>query len=489
MSVPAPTDTIAGQPLDASPILVGGKWEADGTPLTLRRPGSGEVVGSTFEATAEQRDAATAAAVEAFRTTRRLPAHERREMLQRVADGLIAVQEPLARLMAAENGKPLRDCRTEVARTAGTFRISGEEAERIGGEVMPLDLLPTTHGRFGITRRVPLGPVAGITPFNVPLSLASHKLGPALAAGDSIVLKPDSRVALSALVMARVMEEAGVPAGAVSMLPMDREVGDGLVTDDRFRLLSFTGSARVGWDMRARAGTKKVALELGGNAALIVDETADVGRAVARTVAGGFKYAGQLCISVQRVLVHDSRYDEFVDGLVAGAARLRVGDPLEEDTDLGPMISEQAAEQALAWVEEATDRGATVLTGGTRRGAYVDPIVVADVPADVRLTCEEAFAPVVTVAPFTDLDDAVATVNDSRYGLQAGVFTNDLQHVLTAFESLEMAGVVVNDVPTFRVDSMPYGGTKDSGLGREGVRYALEDMTDLRLLVMTPDQR
>ncbi|MEX0868650.1 MAG: aldehyde dehydrogenase family protein, partial [Nitriliruptoraceae bacterium] len=342
---------------------------------------------------------ATAAAVEAFAQMRRMPAYERRELLQRIAEGLTADAAGIGELLAREIGKPVRDARTEVLRTAAVFRIAGEEAERIGGEVMPLDLLATSRGRWGITRRMAIGPVAGISPFNVPLSLAGHKLGPALAAGNTIVHKPDSRVALSSLRMARIMDAAGVPSGALSMLPMDREVGDGLVTDPRFRLLSFTGSARVGWDMRARAGTKKVALELGGNAALIVDRSADIDRAVARTVAGAFKYAGQLCISVQRVFVHRDHYDAFVAGLVSGAQALTVGDPLDENSDLGPMIDETAAERAVAWVDEAVEMGASVLTGGTRRGAYVDPIVVADVPSRARLSCEEAFAPVVTVAP------------------------------------------------------------------------------------------
>lgn len=472
---------------DAVPILVGGRWDADGHALTVRAAGSEDPVGTTFEANEAQREDAIRAAVDAFERTRVLPAYERREMLQRAATGILERQEEIATLLAREIGKPIRDARTEVARTAMVLRISGEEAERIGGEVLPLDLLASSEGRWGVTRRMPLGPIAGISPFNVPLSLAGHKVGPALAAGNSIVLKPDSRVALASLAMARALDDAGVPAGALSVLPMSREVGDGLVTDERFRMLSFTGSAAVGWGMRSRAGTKKVTLELGGNAALIVDETANVQRAAARTVAGGFKYAGQLCISVQRVFVHRSVYDEYVDGLVTGADKLVVGDPMAEETDIGPMISESAAERALEWLDEAVGLGGRVLTGGGRRGAYVDPIVVEGVAPQAKLACDEAFAPIVTVAPYDDFADAVAMTNDSPYGLQAGLFTRDLQRAMQAFAELDMGGIVVNDVPTFRVDNMPYGGAKQSGLGREGVRWTIEDMTELRLLVLTPD--
>lgn len=459
------------------PLLVAGEWER----------GEGTSLGRTFEASAEQLDRATDGAVRAFAGTRRAASYERGELLRRIGELVLADVDGLATTLAEEIGKPITDARLEVRRTALTFRLAGEEAERIGGEVIPLDLLPTSRGRWGLTRRMPVGPVAAITPFNVPLSLSAHKLAPALAAGCTIVMKPDSRVALTMLRLAELMVEAGTPAGALSMLPMSVEVGDRLVTDERFRMVSFTGSARVGWDIRARAGTKKVTLELGGNAPVIVDETADVAQAVARTVAGGFKYAGQLCISVQRAFVHRAVWDEFVGGLVKGAAALRVGDPLDEATQLGPMISAEAASRALATVAEAVDGGARVLTGGDGEGAFVAPTVVEQVPPAARLAAEEAFAPVVVLTPFDDVDDAFAAANDSPYGLQAGYFTRDLQRTWRAFETLEVGALVVNDVPTFRVDSMPFGGVKSSGVGREGVRWAIEDMTDQRLLVLAPE--
>ncbi|WP_067857778.1 aldehyde dehydrogenase family protein [Mycolicibacterium wolinskyi] len=469
------------------PILVGGRWESDGTPLTARAAGDGRVIGHTFEATPDQLDRATDAAVQAFSQTRRLASFERGEMLRDIADRILADAEGLAATLAAEIGKPIGDARLEVRRTAGAFRMAGEEAERIGGEVMPLDLLPTSRGRWGITRQMPLGPIAAISPFNVPLSLSAHKVAPALAAGCTVVLKPDSRAALTLLRLAGLIVEAGVPAGAVSVLPMSTEVGDRMVTDDRFRMVSFTGSVQAGWDIRSRAGTKKVALELGGNAPVIVDETADVAHAAARTVAAGFKYAGQLCISAQRVFVHRAVATEFVDALTKGAAALKVGDPLDETTQVGPMISVDAADRIRSWIDEAVQGGARLLTGGEGSGAFVTPAVLDQVPDTAQLSCQEAFGPVVVVNTFDDLDAAFAAADGTPYGLQAGYFTRDLHRAWRAYEQLEFGTVVINDAPAFRVDSMPFGGVKKSGLGREGIRWAIADMTEPRLLVLTPE--
>lgn len=468
------------------PIYVAGRWEQSPLELVSVAPGTGEEIGRTFRATAEQLERATAAAVTAFESTRRAASFERSAALHRISEGIERDREILGNLLAREAGKPLADSLIEVDRTSFLFRHAAEEAERIRGELVPLDLIPASRGKFAITRRVPLGPVAGISPFNVPLSLAAHKLAPAIASGDTIVLKPDSRVALTLLHLASIIDEAGLPEGAVSILPMDIEVGDRLVTDPRFRLLSFTGSARVGWDMRARAGSKNVVLELGGDGAVIVAADADLDKVVPRLLVGSFKYAGQICISVQRVFVHSSLAPELQRRLVEGAEALRVGAPLEEGVDLGPMISEAAAERTLAIIDEAVAAGATLLTGGTRDGAYVRPIVLTGVPADVRLAREEAFAPVVMLEPFDELADAIARVNDSAYGLQAGVFTSDLATLWEAFDDLEVGGVVIGDVPTYRIDHMPYGGVKDSGMGREGIRYAIEHMTELRSLIITP---
>jgi glyceraldehyde-3-phosphate dehydrogenase (NADP+) len=476
--------TVASDP---APLLVGGTWEADGHPLTVRAAGDGRTIGHTFEATPEQLDRATDAAVRVFAVTRKLASFERGEMLRRAGELITADVDGLAASLAAEIGKPINDSRLEVRRTAAAFRMAGEEAERIGGEVMPLDLLPTSRGRWGMTRQMPIGPIAAISPFNVPLSLSAHKVAPALAAGCSVVLKPDSRAALTLLRLAGHLVDAGVPEGALSVLPMSTQVGDGMVTDHRFRMVTFTGSVQAGWDIRARAGTKKVTLELGGTAPVIVDETADAAHAATRTVAGAFKFAGQLCISVQRALVHRSVYDEYLDTLVKGASALTVGDPLDEATQVGPMISVAAAQRIRTWVDEAVAGGARVLTGGEGDDPYVAPFVVDQVPADARLATQEAFGPVVTVTPFDDIDEAFALADATTYGLQAGYFTRDLNRSWRAFEELEFGTVVINDVPAFRVDSMPFGGVKSSGLGREGIRWAIADMTEPRLLVIAPD--
>jgi glyceraldehyde-3-phosphate dehydrogenase (NADP+) len=471
---------------DTQPIYVAGRWEESPLELISVAPGTGEEIGRTFRATAEQLERATEAAVAAFETTRRLASFERSAALHRISEGIVRDREALATSLAREAGKPLGDAFVEVDRTSFLFRHAAEEAERIRGELVPLDLIASSRGKFAITRRVPLGPVAGISPFNVPLSLAAHKVAPAIAAGDTIVLKPDSRVALTLLLLARIIDEAGLPAGTVSVLPMDVEVGDRLVTDPRFRLLSFTGSARVGWDMRARAGTKNVVLELGGDGAVIVAADADLDVVLPRLLVGSFKYAGQICISVQRVFAHRSIAEELQRRLIEGAEALRVGPPLEPGVDLGPMISEDAAVRTLELVDEAVAAGARLLTGGTRDGAYVRPTVLTGVPGGVRLAYQEAFAPVVVVEPFDELSEAIERVNASDYGLQAGVFTSDLATLWEAFEDLEVGGVVIGDVPTYRIDHMPYGGVKESGVGREGIRYAIEHMTELRSLIITP---
>ena len=352
------------------------------------------------------------------------------------------------------------------------------------GETIPLDLMPSSRGRLGLTRRFPVGPVAGISPFNFPLNLAAHKVAPALASGCSIVLKPPSKDPLVMLAVAELLEEAGVPAGAVSVLPMSRRMGDRLVEDPRFKVLSFTGSPSVGWDMKARAGKKKVVLELGGNAGVIVDRDADLAWAVKRTLVGAYTYAGQVCISVQRMFVHEAVWDEFLARFAEGASHLRVGDPLDPETEVGPMVDAAAARRTQAWVEEAVGLGGTVRLGGQADGAYFQPTILTDTPVTARVCSNEAFAPLVVAFPFSDFGDAVRQVNDSFYGLQTGVFTNDLGHAFQAFEELEVGGVIVNDIPTYRIDHMPYGGVKDSGQGREGLRWAIEDMTELRIMVL-----
>jgi acyl-CoA reductase-like NAD-dependent aldehyde dehydrogenase len=444
----------------------------------------GEPAGATYYATAEQYQEAVAAAVAAFPQTRKLPAYERSAALHRISEGLRARRVEIGRLITLESGKPIRDSLAEVDRAVLTFRIGAEEAERIGGEVIPLDLNPASRGRTGITRRFPIGPIAAISPFNFPLNLAAHKLAPAIASGNPVVLKPPSRDPLTMLTVAEIVAEAGLPEGSVSILPMTRDLGDRMVGDERFKLLTFTGSPEVGWKMKERAGKKRVVLELGGNAGVIVDRSADIDWAVRRIVVGAFSYAGQVCISVQRIFVHEAIWSDFIARFVEAARGLKVGDPLDPQTDVGPMVDAGAVERTQSLIDEARSMGGKVLAGGTSDGPYYSPTILTDVPQSARVCSSEAFAPLVVVFPFRDFAAAVRGVNDSRYGLQAGVFTNDLGNAWSAFEELEVGGVIVNDVPTYRIDHMPYGGSKDSGQGREGVRYAIEDMTEIRIMVM-----
>jgi glyceraldehyde-3-phosphate dehydrogenase (NADP+) len=467
------------------PIYLAGRWVSSPDALPIEDPAHpGEPAGATYVATEAQLEQAIEAAGSGFEEMRRLPAYERSRALRSVSAGIAARRDELAELIVRESGKPIRDARAEVDRGALTFRLAAEEAERLVGETIPLDIGPAHAGRVGITRRFPIGPVAAISPFNFPLNLAAHKVAPAIAAGCSIILKPPSRDPLTMLTVAEIIEAAGLPEGAVSVLPMSRQLGDRLVADERMKLLTFTGSPAVGWRMKERAGRKPVVLELGGNAGAIVDASADLDWAVRRLLVGAFAYAGQVCISVQRLLVHEAVWEPFMERFVAGAAGLRMGDPMDESTDLGPMVDVGAAQRTERWVREAVDEGARVLLGGTADGSWFGPTILVDADPASQVCSEEAFAPIVVAARFGDFEAALAQVNDSRFGLQAGIFTNDLAHAWRAFEALEVGGVIVNDVPTYRVDHMPYGGVKESGLGREGVRWAIEDMTELRLMVV-----
>ncbi len=467
------------------PIFLAGTWVESDDPLIVDNPADADhPAGSTFHATPDQYEEAVRAAVAAFEVTRTLPAYERGRILRDISAGIKARREELGRLLAAEAGKPIRDALVEVDRAVITFRLGAEEAERMVGETIPLDLMPASKGRVGITRRFPIGPIAAISPFNFPLNLAAHKLSPAIASGNPIVLKPPSKDPLVMLTVAEIVEEAGVPAGSVSILPMSRELGDRMVSDDRFKLLTFTGSPSVGWRMKERAGKKKVVLELGGNAGVIVDQTADLDWAVRRSLVGAYGYAGQVCISVQRMYIHEDVWDPFMAKFVEGARALRLGDPLDPQTDVGPMVDGHAASRTQRWVDEALAAGGKALLGGKADGTFFPPTVLTDVPTTAAVCSNEAFAPLVVAFKFRDFGDAIRQVNDSFFGLQTGVFTNDLGHAWQAFNELEVGGVIVNDVPTYRIDHMPYGGVKDSGLGREGLRWAIEDMTELRIMVL-----
>jgi glyceraldehyde-3-phosphate dehydrogenase (NADP+) len=465
------------------PIFLAGRWVESPDILEVANPADHDnPAGSTYNATEEQYEEAVTAAVDAFEETRRLPAYERGRILRDISAGIKTRREELGRLIALEAGKPIRDALVEVDRATLTFRLGAEEAERITGELIPLDLMPASKDRVGITRRFPIGPIAAISPFNFPLNLAAHKLSPAIASGNPIVLKPPSKDPLTMLTVAEIVEAAGVPAGSVSILPMTRELGDRMVADDRFKLLTFTGSPSVGWRMKERAGKKKVVLELGGNAGVIVDKTADLDWAVKRILVGAYTYAGQVCISVQRLFVHEDVWDAFMDRFLAGVGTLKLGDPLDPTTDVGPMVDAHQAERTQRWVDEAVAMGGKVLAGGSAQGTFFPPTVLTDVPVSAQVCSNEAFAPLVVAFPFRDMADAFARVNDSMFGLQTGVFTNELMGAWRAFHELEVGGVIVNDVPTYRIDHMPYGGVKDSGLGREGLRWSIEDMTEPRLL-------
>ncbi|MBK8975193.1 MAG: aldehyde dehydrogenase family protein [Planctomycetes bacterium] len=429
-------------------------------------------------------DAAIAAAAEAAGPMARLRAFERAAVLEHCVARFQERAEELAMALCVEAGKPIRDSRGEVTRLIDTFRIAAGEATRIHGEVQPLDVTPRAAQYTSMWKRVPVGPCSFISPFNFPLNLAAHKIAPAIAAGCPFVLKPASFTPVGALLIGEVLAETGLPAGAFSILPCRRDGAEQFTTDERLKLLSFTGSPEVGWALKAKAGRKKVVLELGGNAGCIVDADADLDDAVARIVFGAFYQSGQSCISVQRIIVHATVYEAFRDRLIAATRALVAGDPKDEATFVGPLITEDDALRLEGWIRAAIQRGGRLLCGGTRRGAVLDATLLEDVPRDESIVCREAFGPVAVLSRFTDFDAALREVNDSAYGLQAGVFTRDLFKALRAWDTLEVGGVVVGDVPSFRVDSMPYGGVKASGLGREGVRFAIEEMTEPRLLVI-----
>ncbi len=419
------------------PIYLAGRWVESPDILEIANPADpANPAGSTYTATPEQYEEAVEAAVAAFEVTRVLPAYERGRILREISAGIAARREELGRLIALEAGKPIRDALAEVDRAVLTFRLGAEEAERMTGELIPLDLMPSSKDRVGITRRFPIGPIAGISPFNFPLNLAAHKVAPAIASGNPIVLKPPSKDPLTMLTVAEIIDAAGVPPGMVSVLPMTRELGDRMVADERFKLLTFTGSPSVGWRMKERAGKKKVVLELGGNAGVIVDASADLDWAVKRTLTGAFAYAGQVCISVQRLFIHETVWDAFMDRFLAGVAALRLGDPLDPATDVGPMVDAAQAGRTQRWVDEAVQLGGTVLAGGTADGAYFAPTVLTDVPLAAQVCSNEAFAPLVVAFRFATLDEAISRVNDSLFGLQTGVFTNDLAGAWRAFGEL-----------------------------------------------------
>ena len=471
-------------PVATHGFYVDGKWLDEGDIVEIRAPFDGAVIASVYQGRREHAEAAIAASVKAFGTTRRLPAFERQRVLRRIADGIHDRKEEFARTLAQEAGKPIKSSRLEVERAVFTFNVAAEETVRGYGEYLPLDWQQSTAGRWGIVKRFPLGPIVGITPFNFPLNLVAHKVAPAIAAGCSMVLKPAPQTPLSALLLAEVIQQAGWPDGGFNVLPLSNEDAGLLISDERIKLVSFTGSAAVGWATKTSAGKKKVLLELGGNSAVIVHSDADLAYAAGRCVTGGFGYAGQACNSVQRIFVEQSVCGKFIELLLEEVSRLRVGDPLDESSNLGPLIRESDAIRVCDWVQEAVRSGARLLCGGRRKGSLVEPAILTGTKPTMKVNCQEIFGPVVTVEPYPDFPSALKLVNSSPYGLQTGLFTRDAKLIFDAYNELEVGAVIAGDVPTFRIDHMPYGGVKDSGVGREGLRDAIQEMTEPKLLVM-----
>jgi len=465
-------------------LLVGGEFRETSRPLEIRFPYDGKVAGSTFLAGDDEAETAVTAAVSCFEKTCSMPPFERAAVLEKIAAGLAARAVEIARTIAGEAGKPITAAIREVERSIFTFRYGAEEAKRIGGEIIPLDIHPLGKGHTAFVKRFPIGPVLGITPFNFPLNLVSHKVAPALAAGCPIVIKPATQTPLTALILAEIVMDSGWPAGGFSVLPCESALAEKMAVDERFKLLSFTGSPAVGWELKTKAGRKRVALELGGNAGVILHDDADIEDAAARITAGGFGYSGQTCISVQRVFVQKSVYRKFREIFLAKVRALKTGDPMNEATNVGPLISEKDAVRVESWIKEAVDGGAALLCGGEREGSIIQPAVLENTKPEMNVNCKEIFGPVVTLIPYDTIESAISAVNDSDYGLQAGIFTNNLKAAFDAWDKIEVGGVNVNNVPTFRIDHMPYGGVKLSGFGREGLRYAIKEMTELRNLVI-----
>jgi acyl-CoA reductase-like NAD-dependent aldehyde dehydrogenase len=469
---------------ESYPYYLANRPVADNTDLEVTDKYTGEVATRVAMAGEKAIDEAITHAEAACEAVAAMRAYERQAVLNHCVRRFTERRDELAMALCIEAGKPIRDSRGEADRLIDTFRVAAEESVRMIGEVMPLDISARARDYSGMWKRVPIGVCSFISPFNFPLNLAAHKVAPALAVGCPFVLKPARLTHIGALIIGEVLAETDLPEGAFSILPAKRDGAALFTEDDRIKLLSFTGSPGVGWDLKAKAGKKKVVLELGGNAACIVDRDADPEDAVERIIFGAFYQSGQSCIGVQRIMIHEEVYDAFKDRLVGATKALKMGDPKDEDVFIGPMISEKEASRLHGWIEDAVAQGATLLCGGNRDGAMLEATLLEDAPKDSDVCAQEAFGPVAVLSKFSDFDSALDTVNDSVFGLQAGVFTRDIYKVHRAWDRLDVGGVVIGDVPSWRVDHMPYGGVKDSGLGREGIRFAMEDMTEIRLLVL-----
>ena len=465
------------------PFYCGGIFRKSDNLLTVSNPYNEEIIAQTFLASDSHLESAIHAAMELEKELKNLPTYKRYEILMQIAKQLESEKNRIAELLCLESAKPIKYATGEINMAIQTFIIAAEETKRIPKEYISLDWTFAGEGKEGLVKYFPVGLVAGISPFNFPMNLAVHKIAPAIASGCPIILKPSSSTPLSTLELAKIIDQTNLPKGSVSVLPMDRETGNKLVTDDRLKLLTFTGSPEVGWKMKQQSGKKKVVLELGGNAGVIVTDSADLDQAVAKCLVGGFAYSGQVCIHAQRIYVSKSILKSFTDRFLPLVESLTIGNPIDPETDISVMIDEYNAKRVENWVEEAKQDGARILTGGIREKGLYHPTVLTETHKDMKVCSREIFGPVVTLEPYDNFDDAVSYINESRYGLQAGVFTNNLQEVDKSFNSIETGGVIINDVPTFRVDHMPYGGIKNSGLGREGVKYAMTDMLEPKILV------
>jgi acyl-CoA reductase-like NAD-dependent aldehyde dehydrogenase len=465
------------------PLLIAGEWVETGEWQEVRSPYSGEVVGQVAKAGADETRRAVDAAAAAMEEP--LPAHKRAEILVRVAGALGRRHDEVARLISDEAGKPMKAARVEASRAMSTYTFSAVEARKLAGAMIPMDASQAGEGKLAFTLRRPLGVVGAISPFNFPLNLVAHKIAPSLAAGCAVVLKPAAQTPLSALLLAELEDEAGLPSGWLNVVVgPSSEIGDVLVEDDRVKVITFTGSSGVGWKLAERSPRKRVNLELGNSTPLIVEADADLDAAVAATAQHGFSFAGQSCISIQRVYVQEAVYDEFVSALVPKVEALKLGDPADEETDVGPVIDEGARERILEWIDEARSGGAEILTGGDLDGDLVRPTVIADAGPELKVSCQEVFGPVVTVNRYVTLDEAIELANGTEFGLQAGIFTASIRTAMRAAQELEFGGVTVNEAPTFRADQMPYGGVKESGNTKEGPAYAVRELTDERVVVI-----
>jgi acyl-CoA reductase-like NAD-dependent aldehyde dehydrogenase len=469
--------------MDEYKIFAGGRFITTDKELKVINPYNGDVVGRTFLGSEKELETAISTAQSAQKTMRVLPSYSRYEALMKIATMLKAEREEFSRILCLESAKPIRYAIAEVDRSIQTFTVAAEEAKRLPKEYISLDWTPSGKAKEGLIKYFPVGLVAGISPFNFPLNLAVHKIAPAIASGCPIILKPSSTTPLSTLKLAQIISKTDLPDGVVSVIPMDRKTGNRLVTDERFKLLTFTGSPEVGWIMKREAGRKKVLLELGGNAAVLVTESADIESAVAKCLISGFSYSGQVCIHAQRLFVHEKVFSVFSEKFIEGVKRLIVGNPLDPETEISAMIDEENAIRVEQWVNEAKKGGAKVLCGGQREKGFYSPTVITETNRNMKVCSMEVFGPVVTLESYSDFEKVIDVINDSRYGLQAGVFTNDIRQQDLAFELLEVGGVILNDVPSFRVDHMPYGGIKESGLGREGVKYAILEMMEPKIMV------